>query len=119
MELEVLKKKLSTFRTKEGHLRKVNDDLLAEILNAWENWTGTPKSFYTGIGINGKKMAAIIGKAKKLKRKGYMAGEFREVKIETAVPSHGDYSVELVWEGGRIIRFGGVDLVVDFLRKVG
>ena len=45
MELEVLKKKLSTFRGEGGRIRGVSDDLLLEILSAWEQWTGAAKHF--------------------------------------------------------------------------
>ena len=57
MDLEVLKKKLSTYRGEGGRVTKVSDDLLLEILSAWENWTGSAHSFYTAIGSNQKKMA--------------------------------------------------------------
>ena len=36
MELETLKKKLSTFKTDKGYLKNVSNDLLLEILSAWE-----------------------------------------------------------------------------------
>jgi hypothetical protein len=70
MELEVLKKKLSTFKGEGGRVTNVSDDLLLEILHAWENWTGSANSFYTAIGSNHRKMASMMGKAKKLKREG-------------------------------------------------
>ena len=54
MEFEVLKKKLSTFRGEGGRIRKVNDELLLEVLSAWENWTGSAKDFYQGIGSSSK-----------------------------------------------------------------
>lgn len=116
MDLETLKKKLSTFKTEGGYLRNVSDDLLMEILSAWENWTGTAKGFYSSIGTNQKKCASLLGKAKKLKREGYVTtGEFEEVKLVTS-PSP-EYKIELVWDNDKVIRFGEVDLVVDFLRK--
>ena len=52
MELEVLKKKISTFRGDGGRVRKVSDELLMEILFAWENWSGPAKSFYAAIGVS-------------------------------------------------------------------
>lgn len=69
MELEVLKKKLSAFKGEGGRIRNVNDDLLLEVLAAWELWTGTSKSFYSGIGSSSKGMASMIGKAKRLKKR--------------------------------------------------
>ncbi|RKX63704.1 MAG: hypothetical protein DRP42_07310, partial [Tenericutes bacterium] len=70
MELEILKKKLSTFRGEGGRIRNVNDELLLEVLSVWENWTGSAKSFYNTIGSSQKGIASMIGKAKRLKREG-------------------------------------------------
>ena len=119
MDIEILKRKVSTFKTPGGQLRDLSNDLLMEILNAWEIWEGSNNSFYTALGSNRYKMASLLGKAKKLKREGYMASEFEEVKVEMplSAPPCGDYAVELVWENGKVIRFGGVDLVIDFLKK--
>ena len=118
MDIEVLKKKVSSFRTKGGHLKNVSDDLLMEILASWENWEGPSSAFYTALGTNYRKMASLLGRAKKLKQQGYMASEFQEIKVEAPMPiSHEGYAVELVWDDGKIIRFGRVDLAIDFLKK--
>ena len=66
MDLAILKKKISSYRTEGGHLTKVTDELAVEILMAWEQWTGPAKGFYSAIGVNQPKMASIIGKGKKL-----------------------------------------------------
>ena len=63
-------------------------------------------------------MAALLGRAKRLKQEGYMASEFQEIKVESPSSiSSTDYAVELVWDSGKVIRFGGADLVIDFLKK--
>ena len=49
MDLEMLKKKVSTYRSDDGKVRNVGDDLLMEILVAWEQWTGPAKGFYTAL----------------------------------------------------------------------
>jgi hypothetical protein len=86
VDLEILKKKLSSFKSDGGKVTKVNDELLLEILSAWELWTGTARDFYKGIGSNHKKMARMIGKAKQLKREGHSVS-FDEIRVE-GITSH-------------------------------
>lgn len=121
MDLEVLKKKISSYRTDGGSLTKVPDELVMEILIAWEQWTGPAKGFYTAIGVNQHKLASILGKAKKLKREGHFPVEdFKEIKI-AQVSAAGDGSglctIEITWDGKQVIRFALVDQLVDFLKK--
>ena len=54
MELEVLKKKISTYKSPSGRVCKLSNDLLYEILLAWENWTDSRSSFYSAIGVSYK-----------------------------------------------------------------
>ena len=116
----ILKKKLSTFLSAKGHLRNVSDEVLYEILLAWENYSGTSKDFYRSIGFSHDQMASIIGKAKKLKRQGnFGEGEFRHVKVNTPSydPAATSLPIEIVWTNGQIIRFSQVDYLIDFLKK--
>ena len=122
MDMDVLKKKISTFRGEGGRVRITDDALLMEILVAWEQWKGPIKKFYQAIGISHAGMASIMGKAKKLRREGHFpAEEFKEVKIAdggTQVSSlAGCNVIELSWENGRVIRFGQVEQLIDFLKK--
>jgi hypothetical protein len=122
MDLSVLAKKISSYRSPKGQVRNLPNELLGEILHAWEQWTGSGVGFYSAIGVNQKKMAKIMGKAKQLKRDGAFDGlNFTEVLLDQESgqvmelpPCSG---VELVWEGGRIIRFSRVDMLLDFLKK--
>ena len=80
--MEVLKKKISTFRGEGGRVRITDDSLLMEILHAWEQWSGPMKEFYKSLGVSKPGMAAIIGKAKRMKRDGHFpASEFKEMYI--------------------------------------
>lgn len=121
MDLEVLKRKVSTFRSDAGRVRNVNDELLMEILTAWEQWTGPAKGFYSALGVSQKGISSIIGKAKKLKREGHFATEgFKEIKIAEIVssPLPPCSGIEVSWDNGKVIRFGQVEYLVDFLKKV-
>ena len=119
MDTEILKKKISTFRGEGGRVSITDDHLLMEILSAWEQWTGPTSGFYSAIGVSSKGIASIIGRAKKLKREGFPAGDFKEIKIESARainigPCTG---IELCWAEGRVIRFPQVDQLLEFLKK--
>jgi hypothetical protein len=119
MDLDILKKKLSSFRTAKGRLFRVPDELLVEILASWEQWTGPASGFYAALGADHRKMASLIGKAKKLKREGHWAAEeFKPVAvIDPGLPN--PCGIEVVWDGGKLIRFALVEQLVDFLRAVG
>jgi hypothetical protein len=121
MELEILKRKISTFRGDGGRVRITDDSLLMEILLAWEQWQGPSKEFYRAIGVSQTGMASIIGRAKKLRREGHFpAEEFKEIKVESlaAGGSGPCVGIELHWTEGKIIRFPQVDSLLEFLKKV-
>lgn len=122
MDLAILKKKISSYRTPKGRITNLPDDLLGEILFAWEQWTGPGSGFYSAIGADHRKMASLIGRAKKLKREGaFNSNDFAEVKVI----NHGVESVsliqggiELLWKGQHIIKFSQVGDLILFLEKV-
>lgn len=121
MDLEVLKKKISTFRGDGGRVRINDTTLMMEILIAWEQWKGPSKEFYRLIGVSQTGMASIIGRAKKLRREGHFPVEdFKEIKVSeggsaTLPPCSG---IEVAWDNGKLIRFQQVDQLIDFLKKV-
>lgn len=125
MDLEVLKKRISSYRTPSGKITRLPDDLLCEILIAWEQWTGPSSGFYSAIGADHRKMASLIGRAKKLKREGHFPEEaFKEIKLQdfpsslTSFTSGPCQGVEILWDNGKLIRFQQVEQLVDFLKKV-
>jgi hypothetical protein len=119
VELEVLKKKLSTYKNARGQVRRVSDDLLLEVLSVWEHWTGTAKDFYKGVGISSTGMASMIGKAKRLRREGHSI-PFEEIKVEgitdTSTPVALVCDIE-VQDQNKVIRFRKVDLLIEYLKK--
>lgn len=121
MDLISLKKRLSTYSSDKGYLKNVGDDVLYEVLKAWELWTGPAKDFYKALGFSSRQMASVIGKAKKLKREGYFGVEgFKEINIEptdSASPLSPCSGVEVIWKNGQVLRFSQVDTLVEFLKK--
>ena len=122
MELEILNKKLSTYRNNRGQVRNVPDELLLEVLTGWETFSGSKQGFYSAIGVSANGMASMLGKAKKLRREGkVLVSEFKEVTSEVfggvfgGSPSSG---IELSWDQGKVIRFPQVEQLIDFLKKV-
>ena len=121
MDVEVLRKKISTFRGEGGKVRITDDQLYMEILQSWEQWKGSSKDFFRTIGVSKSGLAAIIGKAKRMRREGHFpAEEFKEIKVTdsgsaVAGPCNG---VEIIWENGKLIRFQQVEQLIDFLKKV-
>jgi hypothetical protein len=127
MDLMILKKKLSSYRTEKGQLRGMNDEILLELLRAWENWTGSFKQLAKELGLTRKQLAPLVGKAKKILREhgGPVGNEFQEITqniVEgfqpSGAPPKGHYQVELVWETHRIIRFTSVQQLAEFLSLV-
>ncbi len=120
MDIEVLKKRISTFRGEGGKVRITDDQLYMEILSAWEQWKGSSKDFFKSIGVSKTGLAGIIGKAKRMRREGHFPAEpFKEIKIDGATGStSGCQGIEVAWDGGKVIRFSEVDQLVDFLKKV-
>ncbi len=121
MDLSLLKKKLSTYRTAKGRLTRVSDELAYDILLAWEEWSGPATGFYKELGADHRKMASLIGRAKKLKREGvFPDNQFKEIKIDSSVSnSTCKDPIVLRWEKGKMIRFSQVDQLVEFLKKAG
>lgn len=125
MEHAVLRKRLNTFKSGKGILRDVADEVVLEVLRAWENWPGKAIDLYRDLGLSKMQMVTMIQKAKRLVKNGVVPpNDFKEIKISespsnihslTVGPCTG---VEILWNDGKLIRFQEVDQLVDFLKKV-
>ena len=122
MDLTVLRKKISSYRTPSGRITNLPNELLGEILHAWEQWSGPISGFYSAIGADHRKMGKLMGKAKQLKRDGAFDGlNFTEVVVEGELPdlscsTSGGCNIELIYKNN-VIRFGSSELLLDFLKK--
>lgn len=122
MDNAVIKKRLNTFKSDKGVLCKVSNDVVMEVLRAWENWPGTSSELYRDLGLSKMQMVTMIQKAKRLVKSGAVQeGEFREIAVAGgALPSSSApcTAIELAWNEGKVIRFPQVEQLIDFLKKV-
>lgn len=121
MDNAILRKRLNTYKSgKRGQLRNVGDEVVMEVLRAWENWPGTAADLYRDLGLSKMQLVTMIQKAKRLVKSGVVPEpEFKEVKVEgeSTMQTCTDV-ISLKWDKNKVIRFRQVDQLVDFLKKV-
>ena len=121
MDNNIIKKRLNTFKTSEGRLKRVSDEVIIDVLRAWENWSGTTAELYRELGLSRMQMVTLLKKAKKLVKNGMAPEEeFKQIEVkppESTFSSQCGTAIELSWDCGKVIRFPEVDLLVDFLKK--
>ncbi len=113
----ILKKRLNNCRTAKGNLSKVPNELIIDVMRAWERWTGTSKSFYQSIGLKKQQLAILIKKGKSIfKESANNLGPFTPVEVKAS------YNIDktpivLRLDQKKSIRFYQVDHLVEFLKK--
>lgn len=119
MDNPVLKKRLNTFKTAKGTLRKVSNDVVLEVLRAWENWPSSTAELYRELGLSRMQLVTMIQKGKRLVKSGEVVEpKFMELNIDSQTNNKfSGVGIELVWENNRVIRFATVDQLSDFLKK--
>ena len=119
METTVIKKRLNTYKCGKGRLTNVDDEVVMEVLRAWERWSGSAADLYRELGLSKMQLVTMIQKAKRLVKKGAaVGGEFKEIKVNGVANEPGE-RIELSWDNGRMIRFSGVGQLLEFLNRVG
>jgi hypothetical protein len=130
MDLMILKKKIDGYRAGNGSIKNPPPELLLELRQTWEHYTGTPEQFRSELGMKIGTLRKLLVESKKLNHVLASAGAMELVpeNAEENTAVHQGYgqntasstsnAVELVFDNGaRVIRFPNVDLLVDFLRK--
>lgn len=133
MDLKILKKKIDGYRAANGSIKNVPPELLLELRQTWEHYTGSPDEFRSELGVKTGTLRKLLVESKKLNHVIASAGA-----VELVAVDHGDDAsiagqdqaiqdransssigtLELVYDRGEtVIRFPNVDLLVDFLRK--
>jgi hypothetical protein len=124
MDLMVLKKKIDGFRAGNGQLQNVPAELLFELRQAWENYSGPADQFRRELGMKIGTLRKLLVESKKLNHVLASSEAMGLVSTETDA-NHGAESsqssnghLELVInEGNKIVRFPNLDILIEFLRK--
>jgi hypothetical protein len=119
MDFEVMKKKMDAYRKSNGQFKRVNGDLLVELLRMWECHTGPSSEFAKRLGMRGKQLGSLVREARKVAATteavdpAFHALQIQEVTENPSV----NVGIELTWGPGKVIRFPTVDSLMDFLKK--
>ena len=124
MELAILKKKIDGFKAANGSIQRVSPEVLWELRQTWENFTGSPDEFRRGLGVKQGTLRNLLIESKKLNHMMASAGgldlagsvtEGGSGAAESVAPGSG---LELVYDHGeKVIRFPSVDTLIDFLKR--
>jgi hypothetical protein len=121
MDNSVLRKRLNTFKSSNGKLSNVSDEVIIDVLRSWENWPGSSADLYRELGLSKMQLVILLKKGKKLVKSGVVTeSEFREVRVDggSFSSSSSCHGIELCWDSGKVIRFSEVSQLVDFLKAV-
>lgn len=128
MELVILKKKIDGYRDSRGCIKNVPPELLLELRQTWEHYTGSPEQFRSELGIKIGTLRNLLIESKKLNHVIASAGAVG-LAVEGLDQGSSDRTqqsgneaitniVELAFDNGtKVIRFSSVDLLIDFMRK--
>ena len=124
MDLLILKKKLDGFRGSNGSIRDVSPEVLWELRQSWENFTGPIDEFRSQIGIQVGTLRNLLASAKKLNHAMASAHSMAVQQQSESAPEMASGApapsgaLELVYDRGeRVIRFPNVDTLIDFLKR--
>jgi hypothetical protein len=129
MELVILKKRLDGYRDSGGSIKNVPPELLFELRQTWEHYTGSSEQFRSELGVKIGTLRKLLIESKKLNHViassgavGLAVEGVGEGNVSEQSQSEGrDASrntLELVFDhGSKVIRFPSVDLLIDFMRK--
>lgn len=123
MDLEFIKKRVKTYQSSAGKISGVPDEVLGEVLHAWEQWNGTAKKFGKALGITPRQAVILIEKAKERIRQGVELkpkADFQEIALSNGPPASSVQGpiMEVVWDNRRLIRFSQLQQLVDFMKAV-
>lgn len=124
MELVILKRKIDGFRLGNGQLQNVPPELLLELRQAWENYSGEMEVFRRTLGMKVGTLRKLLAESKKLNHVLASAGALGldepgtsqgQLQAEAIASGNG---LELVYDNGsKVIRFPSLEVLLEFLKK--
>ena len=129
MDLVILKKRIDGYRDSGGSIKNVPPELLLELRQTWEHYTGSVEQFRSELGVKTGTLRKLLIESKKLNHVIASAGAVGLVGEELSEGSGPDQpnsvdtgaavsQLELVFDhGSKVIRFPSVDHLIDFMRK--
>lgn len=129
MDLVILKKKIDGYRDAAGSIKNVPPELLLELRQTWEHYTGSAEQFRSELGVRTGTLRNLLIESKKLNHVIASVGAVGlsiEGGSESSPPDQTHSSgngvsssaLELSFDcGTKVIRFPSVDLLIEFMRK--
>jgi hypothetical protein len=129
MDMIILRKKIDGYRDSGGSIKNVPPELLLELRQTWEHYTGSVEQFRSELGVRMGTLRNLLKESKKLNHVIASAGA---VGLVVEGGSDGSVSeqpnsdgigvsrnvLELAFDNGtKVIRFPSVDALIDFMRK--
>ena len=112
MDNKVIRKRLNTFKSSGGTIRSVCDEVIIDVLRAWENWSGTTADLYRELGLSKMQLVTLLKKAKRLVRDGVVPEEeFKQVEVgppEAPISVECRGMIELCWESNKVTAKNGL-----------
>jgi len=130
MEMAILKKKIDGYRDSAGSIKNVPPELLLELRQTWEQYSGSPDQFRSELGVRAGTLRNLLKASKKLNHVlasagavGLAMGGDEEGALGQS-PTHSEENgvsnnvLILTFDNGsKTIHFPNVDLLIDFMRK--
>jgi hypothetical protein len=125
MDMLVLKKKIDGFRAGNGTLQNVPGELLLELRQAWENYSGPADQFRRELGMKTGTLRKLLVESKKLNHvlasseaMGLVSGSAETDGQAIAESQYSGGHLELVIsEANKVVRFPNLEVLIEFLRK--
>jgi hypothetical protein len=130
VDILILRKKIDGYRDSGGSIKNVPPELLLELRQTWEHYTGSLDQFRSELGVRAGTLRNLLKESKKLNHVIASVGAVglavegvsEAGATEQQAHSEGNvascHTLELTFDhGSKVIRFPSVDLLIEFMRK--